>query len=417
MEVADLKGKTIGLAASGGLDTMTICAWLKEKGVNVNCYVADLGQPDEPDLEAVKKRMEACGADKVVIVDAKQELALAGIEVIQTNARYEGGYWNTTGIARHVTTKEILKAMNSGEDFFSHGATGRGNDQVRFQLVTDMLRPGIKVYAPWRDTEFLETFGGRQEMIDWCEKRNLPIIHSKGKPYSTDANFLGLTHEAGELEYITTPAIIVKPEMGVWPWDAPDEQTSVNIGFVYGCPSYIGENSQYLSDGSGGRHKVIEAANKVAGRNGVGIGLHTVENRFVGIKSRGVYEAPGMELIGKCYQFLLEQILDRRARKLYDQLSAVAAGQIYEGYWYDPASQMIRAALAPINKMASGKITVCLYKGNIIFKRAEKVEFSLYSPETSSMENVGDFDHRDSEGFLGVLGVHARALAASEQID
>lgn len=409
MNIQDLQGKTVGAAVSGGLDSCTITKWLVDNGVNVVCFTADLGQPDERNVDEIRDRMLACGAKEAVIVDAKDALAEAGIRLIQCQAKYEGGYWNTTGIARHVTVKALLPEMeNRGINILTHGATGRGNDQVRFQLATNMLNPNFDVYAPWRDAEFLKQFGGRKEMIDFCEERGLPITATHEKPYSTDANLLGLTHEAGRLESLKTAADFITPGMGKHPKDAPDKIKHFTVTFARGVPVKInGSPCTPLMS--------LLKANRIGGRNGVGIGIHTVENRFVGIKSRGVYESPGMELLGNCYEFLLQLILDRRARKLFDSISPIVAEQIYEGYWFDSATQSMLASVEQFTNLASGTVTVALYKGNVAFHAAGGVPHSLYSEETASMEDIGDFDHSDSEGFLAVLGVGARAAAIAGQ--
>jgi len=420
LTVTDLKGQTVAMAVSGGLDSQTATRWQTDHGVNVVCMTVDLGQPDEPDIENVPQKMLACGAKEAIIIDAKKKLVTAGLYAALAQLKYEGGYWNTTGIGRFVTASEILAKMEKrGIKILCHGATGRGNDQVRFQLVPNMLNPEIQIYAPWRDKAFLDAFGGRKEMIEYCQKRSLPIKATLDKPYSTDANMLGLTHEAGKLEKLTTPADFVVPEMGVSVKNAPNEEEFVTIKFLEGEPISIRTRDEYINVASSNQHlfSIFKQANEVAGRNGVGILLHTVENRFVGIKSRGVYEAPGMELFGKCYELLLQTILDRRATELFSYFSALLAKQIYQGYWYDTASQMARAGINKIVKLITGTITVKLYKGNVIFQSMEDVPHSLYSESTSSMERIGSFNHEDSEGFLGVLGVGARALNAAGQID
>ena len=411
INIKTLQGKTIGAAVSGGLDSCTITKWLVDNGVNVVCFTSDLGQPDERDVAEIRERMLACGAIEAVMVDAKDSLAEAGIRLIQTQAMYEGGYWNTTGIARHVTVKALLPEMEKRDiSILTHGATGRGNDQVRFQLATNMLNPDFSVYAPWRDPEFLAIFGGRKEMIDYCQKHNLPITATHEKPYSTDANLLGLTHEAGRLESLKTPAGFITPGMGVHPKDAPDDVEHFTVTFDRGTPVEInGAPCTPLMS--------LNEANRIGGRNGIGIGIHTVENRFVGIKSRGVYESPGMELLGRCYAFLLQLIIDRRARRHFDAISTTIAEQVYQGYWFDAATQAMLASIQPLTRLATGTITVALYKGNVAFHAASGVPHSLYSEETSSMEDIGDFDHTDSEGFLGVLGVGARASAVAGQTE
>ena len=411
MNLDQLKGKTVAAAVSGGLDSCTITRWLVDNGVNVVCFTADLGQPDEENIEAIRERMLACGAQDGIIVDAKGALGMAGVKVIQCQAKYEGGYWNTTGIARHITVKALIPEMEKrGINILGHGCTGRGNDQVRFQLATNMLNPDFEVYAPWRDPAFLERFGGRKEMIDFCNERGLPIRATHEKPYSTDANLLGLTHEAGRLESLKTPAGFIAPGMGVHPKDAPDDVEYFTVAFARGIPVEINGSPVPPLD-------ALTEANRIGGRNGIGIGIHTVENRFVGIKSRGVYESPGMELLGRCYEYLLQLILDRRARCVFDYVSAVVAEQIYQGYWFDPATQSLLASIEPFTRVAQGAITVALYKGNVSFHAAGGVPHSLYSEETASMEAVGDFNHADSEGLLSVLGVAARALSVAGQTE
>ncbi len=409
MKVADLAGHKVMIAVSGGLDSCTITHWLKEKGIEVIAYTADLGQPDEADIEDVRQRMLACGASEMIVGDLKNSVSSAGVQLIQSLARYEGGYWNTTGIARHVVVADMVPLMQErGIFILSHGATGRGNDQVRFQLAAQMLAPDINVYAPWRDDEFLQIFGGRKEMIDYCDTHNLPITATHDKPYSTDANLLGLTHEAGELEALTTPANRIVPGMGVFPSDAPNEPELFTVEFIEGIPAQI--NGQRTSE-----YSSILTSNTIGGQHGIGIGLHAVENRFVGIKSRGIYEAPGLELLGTCYEYLLQLILDRRARRIFDPISNYIAEQIYQGYWFDTATQACWKYIEHINQLATGEITVSLYKGQASFHSAKNVKYSLYSENTASMEDIGDFDHRDSEGFLGVLGLSAKALNKSGQ--
>jgi argininosuccinate synthase len=405
MRVEDLKGRKIGGLVSGGLDSSTITHWLRARGAEPHCITLDLGQPDEPDLEVVRQRMLACGAATAVVLDGKEALAEAGLKVIQAQARYEGGYWNTTGIARYVTTRLAIEHLRAqGIDILFHGATGRGNDQVRFQLATNMLAPRMEVYAPWRDPTMLDTFGGRKEMVEYAAAFNLPIRASLEKIYSTDANMLGLTHEAGQLEELETGATLVTPEMGVWAWDAPDHPAEVSVTWQAGRPVAFDGAERSLVD-------VFKAANTVGGAHGVGIGRHVVENRFVGIKSRGVYEAPGMELLGQSYEYLLQLYLDRRARELFESLSRFVAVQVYQGYWYDLATTAALDAVDRFSSLVDGTVRLRLYKGSVVFQGATGVDESLYAADEASMERAGSFDHADAEGFLRVLGVPARNYA------
>ena len=411
MNVADLKGKTVAALVSGGLDSCTIVRWLTDNGVNVVCFTGDLGQPDEPDLSKVQKRLLASGAKESIIIDGKEQMAKAGCLAIQSQAIYEGEYWNTTGIGRHVLVLITIPEMKKkGLNVLVHGATGRGNDQVRFQLITNMFEPMFEVYAPWRDEAFLKKFGGRKQMIDFCLERNLPIKHTHDKPYSTDANLLGLTHEAGKLEFLDTPALFIEPEMGASPMNAPNEKETFEVTFEKGWPVKI--NGADVT-----AYEALDGANKIAGKHGVGIARHVVENRFVGIKSRGVYEMPGITLLGKCYSYLLEMVLDRRARNLFQTLSTFIGQQIYEGYWFAPASQAAMTAVESFAKFITGVVSVDLYKGQIFFKEAKNISHGLYSSEDASMESIGSFNHADSEGFLKVLGIGAKALSVHKQID
>ena len=404
-ELKDSGQTVLGGATSGGLDSCTVTHWLTSKGFDVRSYSVDLGQPDEESLEAVRQRMIGCGATAAEIVDGREALAEAGLKVVQAQARYEGGYWNTTAIARPVTVRAVLPRIEAeGIGVFFHGATGRGNDQVRFQLASNTLAPDLHVYAPWRDPEFVEQFPGRQQMLDYCQANKLPIKPPGEARYSTDANFLGLTHEAGDLEDVGKSPSFVEPGMGVWPWDAPSQHDVVSVRWEEGVPVALNGNRMDLVG-------IFGEANSLAGKHGVGIGTHVVENRFVGVKSRGIYEAPGMELLGRTYDYLLQFILDRRARQLFEQLSAVVSLQIYQGYWLDLATTAALAALEPISRLATGTIAVRLYRGDVYFETAEDtpeaMPHSLYTDD-SSMEAIGTYDHADAEGFLKVLGVSAK---------
>ena len=413
-EIYDKGSSVFGGAVSGGLDSCTVTHWLHQNGVNVHCFTVDLGQPDEENLQTVADRMMACGASEAAIVPGKEMLAEAGLKVLQSQARYEGGYWNTTGIARPITVKAILRKLQDHDiNVLFHGATGRGNDQVRFQLASNMLQPGMEVYAPWRDQEFLNKFPGRQQMIDYCELNKLPIRPARESRYSTDANFLGLTHEAGDLEDVAISPDFVEPGMGVWPWDAPDRPEYVTIAWKEGVPTALNGSELDLIE-------MFQEANSIAGRNGVGIGTHVIENRFVGIKSRGLYESPGMELLGQSWEYLLQFVLDRRAREFYTNISNLISTQIYQGYWLDSTTSSALAALSPLASMVTGSIQVKLYKGNIFFDSVddsiEKMPFSLYTDD-GSMEAMGGYDHKDAEGFLNVLGVSAKNVGNRQYRD
>ncbi|HRY82615.1 MAG TPA: argininosuccinate synthase [Candidatus Moranbacteria bacterium] len=399
----DLVGKWVVALVSGGLDSTTIVKWLSSRGVRVLALTVDLGQPDESDMEDIPRRMKAAGAEEAILIDGKNRLAKDAMKVIHAQAFHEGGYWNTTGIARMSAVSVALSEIQKREiKTVVHGATGRGNDQVRFELGFAMLDPKIQIYAPWRKRDFLKEFGGRREMIEYCQNHCLEVSTTIKKPYSTDSNLCGLTHEAGKLEFLNTPTDFVNFIMCVHPKDAPDKEETVLIVFENGVP--VGINGHGLD-----LVNIFLELNKIAGRNGVGI-LDVVENRRVGIKSRGIYEAPGVTLLGRAYAKMLELILDRERRKSFEIISRKLADVVYEGEWFSPLASDLLAVTENIAKMVTGVVVFKLYKGNIFFASAD-ARHSLYDPERSSMEKIGEFNHEDSQGYLNIAGVTARAMA------
>lgn len=407
--IEDLRGRGIVALVSGGLDSVTFTRWARDHGVKVHCCTADLGQPDEEDIGDIETRMRQAGAETFALVDGRQALAEAGVLLLICGGSYEGGYLNTTGIARAVTTQKALPILAArGVDVLAHGATGRGNDQTRFQLYANMLDPAIKVYAPWRDAQFLAQFPGRSEMIDYCEAQAIPVRATRDKPYSTDANLLGLTHEAGKLEQLDVGPRFITPQFGVHPQEAPDTTARLAIRFESGIPVQVNGQSLELVP-------LFELLNEVAGANGVGIGIHAVENRYVGIKSRGVYEQPAMQVLHTAYEYIYQLILDRRSLELYKFLANLVGRQIYEAAWFHPSTGAAIRAIRSFSDTIRGELTVDLYKGHVDFVKAD-FESVLYSPDDASMEGVGTFDHGDAEGLLGVLGVSAKGLHAANQI-
>jgi len=404
-----LRGKTVAALVSGGLDSTCIVKWLSMAGIEVIAIIVDLGQPEEKDLSDIVHRMKLAGAYEAVLVDGKETLARYMLQVIQGLGHHEGGYMNTTGIARMATVAVALgEIQKRGIKIVTHGATGRGNDQVRFELGVTMLDPTIRVYAPWRDPEFVEELGGRKEEIDFCKSHNLEIDATYEKPYSTDSNFCGLTHEAGKLEFLNTPTDFVNFQMGMHPSKAQNEEELVSIRFSSGIPTEVNDAELDLVN-------VFLALNRIAGRNGVGIGIDVVENRRVGIKSRGVYESPGVTLLERAYSKMLELILDRGHRKFFDVVSRQLADVVYEGEWYGPLAGDLLAVTSNIARLVSGGVTFKLYRGNMFFVEVYDDAHSLYDPTRSSMEKVGEFDHTDSQGYLNIANVSARALALAGQ--
>ena len=401
-------GLKVGVCVSGGLDSKTVSKRLIEAGCTVEAFSADLGQPDEDDIQNVQRRMATCGVE-TTIVDLKADMADGCFDVIQYQARYDGGYWNTTGIGRFVTCRGLIEAMQkNGVGVLSHGATGRGNDQMRFERYTNVLAPKMQVYAPWRDPGLLTEFPGRTEMAAYLGKFGIEAFVGPKKKYSTDANLAGLSHEAEDLESIETPMTIVDPEMGVWPSKAPDAMEEVTLGFEKGrCVSINGKKVTPL--------EAMHEANAIGGRNGVGIS-HALENRIIGTKSRGVYEAPGMELLGSALKFLYQAVLDRRATKLFWHLSDLISDQIYDGRYFDPTTTAARLAVAELTKPATGTVKVGAYKGSVFFLSMSGVQKSLYNEADSSMEASDGLNPVSSQGYAEIQAVEARSLALAGQI-
>lgn len=409
MRIGDLEGRKIGICVSGGLDSKSVTARLREAGLDVVGFTADLAQPDEEHIDHIPRRMAPAGAETRV-VDLKDAMAKAAMLVVKAQARYDGGYWNTTGIARAVTVHGLLGAMQAeGCSVLAHGATGRGNDQLRFERYTNVLAPKMMVYAAWRDPELLEQFPGRREMASYLQEKGIEASTGPAKRYSTDANIAGLSHEAEDLESLETPATIVVPTMGVWPQDAPDKVESVELRFEQGrC---VELNGKAL-----GPFDMLVEANEVAGRNGIGIS-NALENRIIGTKSRGVYESPGMELLGRGLEVVYQAVLDRRASSLFRQLSTLVSDAIYDGRLFDPAP---RAALAAIDTMAAragGRVELGLYKGSLFFQQLTDCEASLYNPADASMEASDGLNPTSSQGYVEVQSTEAVALANAGQIE
>ncbi len=408
MRIGDLDGRKIGICVSGGLDSKSVTARLVEAGLDVVGFTADLAQPDEADIEDIPRRMAPTGAE-TRIVDLKQAMAKAALLVVKTQATYDGGYWNTTGLARAVTVHGLLDAMRAeGCTVLAHGATGRGNDQLRFERYTNVLAPDMQVYAAWRDPDLLKQFPGRKEMAAYLLKRGIEASTGPAKRYSTDANLAGLSHEAEDLESLDTPAMIVQPTMGVWPQEAPDRMETVSLRYEAGVPVEI--NGKAL-----GALEMMLEANTIAGRNGVGIS-NALENRIIGTKSRGVYEAPGMELLGRGLEAIYQAVLDRRAAALFRQLSRLVSDQIYDGRLFDPAPRAAIAAIDLMASRASGRIEFGLYKGNLLFQRLSDCPASLYNPADASMEASDGLNPTSSQGYVEVQSTEARALARASQI-
>jgi argininosuccinate synthase len=389
------------LAYSGGLDTSVILGWLIEKGYEVIAVYVDLGQPCE-DREATLAKARACGASKAMIVDVREPLCRDfAFPVMQWQARYEGTYLLGTSIARPLISKVCVDiAHKEGATVFAHGATGKGNDQCRFQLAAEAIDPSIKVLAPWRIPEFRDRFPGRTELLEFCAARDIPVKASKGKPYSSDENCLHTSYEAGALEDLATDGLsLVEFGMTVSPQQAPDRIETVRIDFESGVPVQV--NGRRLP-----AHEMVLALNEIGGRNGVGR-TDIVENRLVGMKSRGVYEAPGMTLLYEAHRLVEQMTLDRDLVHLRDRLSPEVAEAVYYGFWYCAKMDALLAFIREAQRPVTGTVELNLYKGNILVKSRQSRQ-SLYDAAIASMEGGGSYDQSDAEGFLRILGLPLR---------
>ncbi len=392
------------LAYSGGLDTSVILGWLIDKGYEVHCVYVDLGQPCE-DREAILEKARVHGATSSRLVDVREEVCCDfAFPVLKWQARYEGIYLLGTSIARPLISKVCLQvAREVGARAFAHGATGKGNDQCRFQLAAEALDPDIELIAPWRMAEFRSQFPGRTEMIDYCQAKNIPVKASVEKPYSSDENCLHISYEAGCLEDPATCGLdVVDFGMTVSPLAAPDEPEPVSIGFEAGVPVAVnGERCSPL--------EVVQQLNQIGGRHGVGR-IDIVENRFVGMKSRGVYEAPGMTLLYEAHRQLEQLTLDRDLVHLRDRLSPEVAEMVYYGFWYCRKMDALMEFIEEAQQSVSGEVRLKLYKGNILIEGRESPN-SLYDEAIASMEGGGSYNQDDAAGFLRLQGLPLRVQA------
>jgi argininosuccinate synthase len=402
-----MKEKVV-LAYSGGLDTSVILKWLIEKGYEVTAFIADVGQKE--DFEECRKKAVLLGAYKVIIEDVKKEFITDYVfKAIKANAIYEDRYLLGTALARPlIAKKQIETAVAEGAKAVAHGATGKGNDQVRFELCYYALKPDIKVISPWKDREFLETFKGRTDLLKYAADRNIPVKASLTKPYSEDENLMHISHEAGILE---DPMFTMQKSMlekMIMPQDAPDSETRIVIDFKDGIPVKVLNKD----DGTVKKdpYELFVYLNKIGGDNGIGL-LDMVENRFVGIKSRGVYETPGATILYAAHRDIEGIAMDREVMRLRNMLTPKFAELIYNGFWFSPEMDFLMAAIDKSQEIIDGSVHLCLYKGNILIEGRESPS-SLYDKNLSSMDIEGGFDQTDSRGFIKLNAIRLMAHRA-----
>jgi argininosuccinate synthase len=395
-------GERVGIAFSGGLDTSCALAWMREHGAIPYAFTADLGQYDEPDIDAVPERARLYGAEEAVLVDCKEALAREGIAALQCGAFHiqTAGrrYFNTTPLGRAVTGTLLVRAMaHYGVDIWGDGSTYKGNDIERFYRYGLLANESLRIYKPWLDDAFVSELGGRTEMSEWLAARGLPHGISVEKAYSTDANLLGATHEAKDLEFLSTSMKIVEPIMGIAHWDAEIEPELVTVTFEEGVPAAI--------DGVeiGDPVALIRAANAIGGRHGLGMS-DQIENRIIEAKSRGIYEAPGMALLHIAYERLLTAIHNEATLERYAEDGRRLGRLLYEGRWFDPQALLLRDSLQHwVASVVTGEVTIELRRGDDYTILDTVGESVTYDSERLSMERSATaFTAADRIGQLAV---------------
>jgi argininosuccinate synthase len=391
------------LAYSGGLDTSIIIPWLKE---NYNCEViamiADVGQGD--DIDAVVEKAHKTGASKVSVVDLRDEFLTEYVfPALRAGAVYEHKYLLGTSLARPVIAKhQVAVALHEGASSLAHGCTGKGNDQVRFEHAFQALAPELKVIAPWREW----TLKSREDCLDYAEQRGIPVAASREKIHSRDRNIWHLSHEGGELEDAANAPYDSTWQMTRSPQEAPDREETVTLGFDGGTP--VSVDGQKLDPVS-----LVELLNEIGGRNAIGR-IDLVENRFVGIKSRGCYETPGGTLLLTAHRELEALCLDRDLMHFKQHVALKYAELVYYGLWFTPLREALDAFVSETQKEVTGTVTLKLYKGNISIAGRESA-FSLYRTDLSSFTMSESYDQKDAAGFIRILGLPARSRARIRQ--
>jgi argininosuccinate synthase len=396
------QGERVGFAFSGGLDTCCAVAWMREKGAIPYAFTADLGQYDEPDIESVPEKARQYGAEDAHLVDCKDALAREGIVALQCGAFHiqTAGkrYFNTTPLGRAVTGTLLVREMHEhGIEIWGDGSTYKGNDIQRFYRYGLLVNPELRIYKPWLDDAFVSELGGRKEMSEWLDARGLPHDAPVDKAYSTDANLLGATHEAKDLEHLDTSMKIVQPIMGAAHWAGEIAAEEVSIGFENGLP--VSLNGAEIDDPV----ELIRRANEIAGRHGLGIS-DQIENRVIEAKSRGIYEAPGMALLHIAYERLLTAIHNEETLDRYATEGRLLGRLLYEGKWFEPQALMLRDALQRwVAAVVTGEVTLELRRGDDYTILDTSGEALSYDPERLSMERSSTvFSAADRIGQLAV---------------
>jgi argininosuccinate synthase len=412
MSVQANPGDKVVLAYSGGLDTSIILKWLSNKGFEVICYCANVGQQGE-DYEKVKAKALSLGAKKVYVEDLREEFVRDFVfESVKANAIYESRYLLGTSLARPVIAKKQVEiAQKEGALYLAHGATGKGNDQVRFELCAQALDAKLKTIAPWRDPEFIQKFKGRPDLIRYAQEQNIPIDATPKAPYSVDENLYHTSYEAGMLEDPMTAPMPEMFKMTVDPKNAPDQAEQIRVRFEKGIPVGV-TNLTTKSEEVTGPLELFLELNNYGNKHGIGR-IDIVENRFVGIKSRGVYETPGGTILRAAHLDLEGLCVDREVMKIRDTLSAKFAELTYNGFWFAPEMEFVRNSIDYSQNNVTGYVHLELYKGNVTVIGRHS-DFALYSADLASMDQEGggahfDYNPSDAQGFIRINATRLKA--------
>lgn len=395
---------TVILAYSGGLDTSCILVWLKEQGYDVIAYLANIGQDE--DFDASRKKAEHLGAKKVLVEDLRAEFVEDYIwPSVQANAIYEDRYLLGTAMARPcIARRQVEIARREGAQFVSHGATGKGNDQIRFELTCYALYPEVKIIAPWRIPEFYNRFQGRADLMEYAQKHSIPVPVTPQAPWSMDANLMHISYESGILENPKSHAPVDLYQMTKNPEDSPTTPDELEIEFKNGVPIKVINMKENKTKDT--PLELFTYLNEIGGKHGVGR-IDIVENRFIGMKSRGIYETPAGTILRKAHLDIETFTMDKEVRRIKQALGIKFSELVYNGFWFSPECEFVQHCISKSQQHVEGKVQLSVFKGQVYILGRESPK-SLYNKELVSMDVQGDYDPCDASGFIKINAVRLR---------
>ncbi|XP_071947870.1 argininosuccinate synthase-like [Antedon mediterranea] len=396
--------RTVVLAYSGGLDTSCILVWLLEQSYDVVCYMANVGQDD--DFKAAEEKAIKLGAKKFVCLDLRKDFVTENIwPAVQANAIYEDRYLLGTALARPCIAKGMIQvAKESDAAYISHGATGKGNDQIRFELACYAMYPEVEIIAPWKIPEFYNRFQGRNDLFEFAKKKGIPLPVTPKQPWSMDGNLMHISYESGILEDPMTYAPDDIYQMTTDPKEAPAKPATIEIEFKNGVPTKVSNSADGVTKTD--PLELYSYLNDIGGQHGIGR-IDIVENRYIGMKSRGIYECPAMAILMQAHLDIENLTLDREVRRMKQGLSIQFSEQVYRGYWYSPECEFSRFCINKSQEFVAGRVILSVYKGQIYIRGRESA-YSLYNEELVSMNVKGDYEPTDALGFIKVNALRLR---------